>query len=31
MVHKEGYISKYGYIAPAFSGSLWWGEINMAT
>ena len=22
---------QYGYITPAFSGSPWWGEINMAT
>ena len=22
---------RYGYITPACSGSLWWGEINMAT
>ena len=22
---------QYGYITPAFSGSPWWGEFNMAT
>ena len=23
--------NQYGYITPAFLGSPWWGEINMAT
>ena len=23
--------NQYGYITPTFSGSPWWGEINMAT
>ena len=37
MVHRGGGTvpmvgrNQYGYITPAFSGSPWWGEINMAT
>ena len=30
-VGANGYINQYSYITPAFSGSPWWGEINMAT